>query len=414
MKLAHCLLITFLLAQTSQAVEINSSLLKSLVETKNIRVEAAKLETEAALERKGSLLRSFLPSIELYGAQESFKIGKQDQKSQPLYGVEAKINIFNAGRDLLQSDIRDLQVQKKTFESARIESEVLEEVRNTYWEIIYFINKIELLNSTVKVNADNLKSAQRRISSGVATESDRVEFEMKSVDLSQELLESKLHLEIKIRHIAVLLGFDNSKELTFSEKLEHQHDYEMALAHNKKDHEFLYKETEIQSAVNQLSATQLNRIWAPKLDAYASYNQFNEREKEFASAEDRTESRVGVRLSLSLGEAFESYKEAASLKKEALSAQKMSELKKKEIDIHVSNEMAELELLHGLVHAAEENIVRAEKYYKLTQSEYVRGVKNSPDVLGASEKLFEVKKKRIEIVRDFQMAKAHILSKIGK
>ena len=142
MKLAHCLLITFLVAQTSPAIEINSSLLKNLVETKNIRVEAAKLETEAALERTGSLLRSFLPSFELYGAQESFKIGKQDQKSQPLYGVEAKINIFNGGRDLLQSDIRDLQVQKKTFESARIESEVLEEVRNTYWEIIYFINNL--------------------------------------------------------------------------------------------------------------------------------------------------------------------------------------------------------------------------------------------------------------------------------
>jgi outer membrane protein len=414
MKIAHSLLITFLVAQASQAVEINSSLLKSLVATKNIRVEAAKLETEAALERKGSLLRSFLPSIELYGAQESFKIGKQDQKSQPLYGVEAKINIFNGGRDLLQSDIRDLQVQKKTFESARIESEVLEEVRNTYWEIIYYINKIELLNSAVKVNGDNLKSAQRRISSGVATESDRVEFEMKSVELNQELLESKLHLELKTRHIAVLLGFDNYKELTFSEKLEHEHNYEMALAHNKKDHEFLYKETEIQSAVNQLSATQLNRNWVPKLDAYASYNQFNEREKEFANAEDRTESRVGVRLSLSLEEAFESYKEAASLKKEALSAKKMSELKKKEIDIHVSNEMAELELLHSLVHAAEENIARAEKYYKLTQSEYARGVKNSPDVLGASEKLFETKKKHIEIVRDFQIAKAHILSKIGK
>ena len=155
MKLAHSFLFTFLVAQASQAVEINSSSLKNLVATKNIRVEAAKLETEAALERKGSLLRSFLPSIELYGAQESFKIGKQDQKSQPLYGLEAKINIFNGGRDLLQSDIRDLQVQKKTFESARIESEVLEEVRNTYWEIIYYINKIELLNSAVKVNADN-------------------------------------------------------------------------------------------------------------------------------------------------------------------------------------------------------------------------------------------------------------------
>ena len=39
-------------------------------------------------------------------------------------------------------------------------------------------------------------------------------------------------------------------------------------------------------------------------------------------------------------------------------------------------------------HNAEENIKRAERYYRLTQSEYNRGVKNSPDVLGASQRLF--------------------------
>ncbi|OYZ13487.1 MAG: hypothetical protein B7Y39_17580, partial [Bdellovibrio sp. 28-41-41] len=81
---------------------------------------------------------------------------------------------------------------------------------------------------------------------------------------------------------------------------------------------------------------------------------------------------------------------------------------------HIENEVAELKLLHSQVHDAEENIVRAEKYYKLTQSEYARGVKNSPDMLSASEKIFEVKNKRLEILKDFNLKQAHVLAKINR
>lgn len=413
MKSALVILI-FLTIQQAFAVEVNSASLKSLVESRNVHVEASKMEVEAAQSRKGSLLRSFLPSIELYAGQEKFKTGQLDEKNQPHYGVEARVNIFNGGRDWLNSDIRELEYQKKTFQKARVESEVLETVRNTYWEIIYLKEKTELLEKTIKLNADSLKSAERRISSGVATESDRMEFEMKAVELNQELSESKLKLESQKRSLAVLLGFDDYKEMIFSEKLEHEHDYEATLAHNRKDHSYLYKETELQAEVNRKEATQQNLSWIPKLDAYASYNQYNEREKDKPEAVDRKESVVGLRVSMSLGEVFDSYSEASALKKEALSAQKLADLQKKEIDIHVSTEMAELEFLHNQVHAAEENILRAEKYHKVAQSEYSRGVIGSPEFLTASEKLYEIRHKKIEIIKDFQVAKNHVLSKIGK
>lgn len=413
MKSMLAILFIFL-RQSVFAVEVNSNSLKSLIESKNAHIEASKLEVEAAEQRKGSLWRSFLPSIELYAAKENYKVGQLNQQTQPSYGATASVNIFNGGRDWLDADIRDLEWQKKTFQQARVESETLETARNTYWQIIFSQEKVQLLEATIKLNNDSLKAAVRRINSGVATESDRMEFEMKAVELDQEMAETKLEFESQKRSLAVLLGIDDYKEMSFNEKLEHEHEYEATLAHNKKDHAFLYKETELQAEVSRLEASQHNRSWIPRLDAYASYNQFNEREKDEPDAIDRRESVVGVRVSLSLGSVFDSYYESASLKKEAMSAQKLADLQRKEIDIHVSTEMAELELLHSQVHAAEENIIRAEKYHKLAQSEYARGVIGSQEFLAASEKLYEIKNKKIEIIKDFQVAKAHVLSKIGK
>ena len=105
---------------------------------------------------------------------------------------------------------------------------------------------------------------------------------------------------------------------------------------------------------------------------------------------------------------------AEVLIKEAGAAQVQTELAKREIEAHLETEMAGVSFLHDQFHAAEENITRATKYHELTKSEYARGVKNSPDMLGAAEKLFEMRHKRLEIIRDYQIAKGHILSKTGR
>jgi len=136
--------------------------------------------------------------------------------------------------------------------------------------------------------------------------------------------------------------------------------------------------------------------------------------EDFTDAKDRQETVLGLRLSLSLGEALTSRAEQAALLAEAQAAKAQASFAKRSVENHIHSEMNELKLLHSFVHEADGNIKRAERYYQLTQSEYTRGVKNSPDVLGASEKVFEARKRRLEILRDFQIAKTHVLSKIGK
>ncbi|MBV2169959.1 MAG: TolC family protein [Bdellovibrio sp.] len=398
----------------AEPVSITSEALRSLLDAKNIRVSSAKLSQEAAQEREGSLGRSFLPSLELHGAQESFKVGNEEQKSQPTYGAEIKANLYNGGKDQIESDIRRLETTKRSSQSKKILAEELEKARTTYWELRYLQEKMLLLKDTLAVNQQNLNAALRRIKSGVATDSDRFEFEMKDVDLKRELAELEVQIQNNTRILTLLLGLSEGTVLSFPEKLSHDHDYEVSLKYTDKDHEFQYKETQIQAEQDTLAAKSQHREWWPKLDAYASYNQFNEREEDRIDASDRTESVVGLRLSISLPNGFESRREAAAKLKESQASQALSIFAKQEIEANLKGEIAELRVMHDQAHEAEENILRSERYYKLTQSEYARGVKNSPDVLGASEKLFDMKNKRLEILKKFQVAKAHVLLKIGK
>lgn len=419
MKVAFLTAIVFFsLSHSSQAyassIDMTFDGLKGLLEKGNSKVGATRLEVEASKNRQGVLLRSFMPSVELYGAQESFKIGQQPQKNQPAYGAEMKVNVFNGGRDQLQSEVRDLTTAKKEIQLTRVFSEELQKARNLFWEIIYSQERIELIESTIKINGQNLASAEKRIRSGVATESDRFEFEMKSVDLKRDLDEAKLKLINQKKELAIVLNLETRNEMRFPKNLAHEHNFEDILKHSPKDHEFLFKENELQASSTSLSAKSQSRTWWPKVDAYAAYNQFNQREEDFSQANDRTETVVGLRMTLSLPAGLESNNEASALNQEAEAYKKLAEYQRKEVETHVENELSELRLRHDQVHDAEENIQRAEKYYKLTQSEYSRGVKNSPDVLGASDKLFEMKHKRIEIIRDFQISKAHVLAKIGR
>jgi outer membrane protein TolC len=154
-------------------------------------------------------------------------------------------------------------------------------------------------------------------------------------------------------------------------------------------------------------------LW-PQLEAFAGYNQYNEREKEYSDESERRETVVGLRVRMSLAHGLSAIKDSSAFRKQALAEQHEADFQKKSFAVALENEKRRLSFLHDQVHEAEENIDRAERYYKLTQSEYARGVKNSPDVLGAADKLYGRREKYFEILRDFQVARSQALAVLGK
>jgi len=380
----------------------------------NGQLAASKALLKAAENRKGSLSRSFFPSLEVYGAHETFKIGENSSKSQPEYGAELQMNLYNGGKDSLESKKRDLNHQKLSFQNQRVHSEELLKARILYWEILYNQDLLKLTQEMKEMSLQNKKQALRRIQSGVATNSDRFEFEMQSVEIQQDITQTELRIDQLKKEFKVLMNLNLKLEIQFPENKNHDHDLSDLKKHTVQDHEFLFKEAELESENKKISSTILKRDLWPSLTAYAAYNQFNEREEDFPRARDRVESAVGLKMTISLPSILESRSQARALENESLAYQALADDQKRSLEVHFENEIKELELLHSQVHDAEENILRAEKYYKLTQSDYSRGAKNSPDVLGASEKFFEVKNKHLKILKDFQISKSHVLSKVGR
>lgn len=414
---AILIFVTLILTRPGQAIEVHSTTLKKLVEERNYDVAASQWEYDAAKDREGYLVRSFLPSIDVYGAQESFEIGSRLRRNQPIYGAEAKIRVFNGGQDKIEDNIRSLTADQRRFERQKILAFELEKARGVYWEIIYLQEREEILKNSIEVNKRNLAAANRRIRNGVATESDRYEFQMKDVDLRRELANAQMQLQNQARVLRVFIGMNEGDPLELKEKFTHDHDLSVITQHSESDHDFLFKDTELNADIGQLNARSKRRTWWPKVDAYAAFNKYNQR-IESASPDIplnmSDETAVGIRISSSLSGGTEAFHQAAAQDKEA-EGQKLKAIRiKNQIDTAITNDSKELVLLHDLVHEAEENISRAEKYVQLTQTAYIRGIKNSPDVLGATEKLFAVQERRVRILRDFQIAKARILSKIGR
>lgn len=408
------LLLILPLTLAHAAVEVTSRNLTELVTEHNAKVAAASLAGEAASARTGSFARSFLPSVALHAGREEFRLGASPKRSQPVYGAEARVNLFNGGRDQIEGQIRNLEVDKRAAAAKRVRAEELQKARAAYWQSLFLQAKKDLIDALLATNDQNLKAAEKRIRSGVATESDRVEFEMQGVELRHAREEAAVAWRAETARLALLLHLPTGTSLSLPEKLAHEHDYETLLRHEEAEHAFLHKENEIRARQESLSARAERRFWWPKVDAFASHQQFNEREREFARAGDRQETAVGVAISLSLAQGLEGIFEASARGKEAAALTRLADFEKSETETILHQEMSELKFLHGQVHAAEENIGRAERYYRLTQSEYNRGVKNSPDVLGASEKLYGNRLKWLQIVRDFQMAKSAALAKLGR
>lgn len=397
-------------AQTS----ISPENLEALLKEKNTRISAAQLEVDAATARSGILARSFAPNLEIYAGQESFKTGPAEQKTQPAYGAELSINIFNGGVDSIEGDIRQLEVTKNQFHSQKTIAEELLKARQIYWGMSFLTKKKDLLTKALELNKTNVQGALKRIRSGVATDSDRFEFEMKDVDLRRELKQAELELVNLSQEMNLLLNLPPNNSFVLEQDLGHEHDFIKELKLQKNQNSFWYMDQQTEAELKALSAKQATRNLWPKLEVFAGYNQYNEREKEFSEAADRTESVLGLRLRVSLTDGFASLQDSSAYKKQALAGQRQAEFQKVSLTVAFENEIRRLNFLHDQVHEAEENINRAERYYALTQSEYTRGVKNSPDVLGAADKLYERRQKYYEILRDFQLSRAQALAVLGK
>jgi outer membrane protein TolC len=160
----------------------------------------------------------------------------------------------------------------------------------------------------------------------------------------------------------------------------------------------------------RIRKSQINNWWHPKVDIYLDYG-VPSLSEDFTRALFREKQwSGGFRISFDLTDGLDARRDASAASYEADSIQFRNNHRAREIKAIDHELRHDLKIQAGLIQDADQDIEKAAQFLRLTESDYNRGVKNGPDMLGAVEKYFEIKKRRTELYRDYHITHAELHS----
>jgi outer membrane protein TolC len=380
----------------------------------NLAVQSLKKEQEASDAKEGHLRRSFLPELSFVAGEERFDVETIRARTEFYALIEARINLFRGGRDLLESEVFNLQSSLKKNQAHLKAREELNKIRKLQFDIIHNKELILILEKEKRQNQQILTQANRRAASGVATKTDALEFTIYDSELT-EAIESLKH-ENKILKIGLTALVDLTEEqLSFPSQLHHQHDE--LLLRRVEDFKKTPKVANliIEQEILSKERTMANRYWFPKVDLYGGhYNNI-----EMINRDHRERSRlgaevIGVRLTMELFDGLKSSVEATSSVYKAEAKRLMARYVERESEAQFRMLKEDLIHTHEVMHYVLDRIKKSDDYLKLTLKEYDRGVKNSLDALTAMQRYYQYEKDYLKKKKEYHFIKADLLALLGE
>ena len=384
-----------------------------LVRERNQAVAGAALHVEAAQAREGALFRSFLPSAAFDAGVERFQTGRYASETQPYGSAEARVNLFRGGRDFWNE--RKLAGYSSAAKALSGDDAAIQisEARRAFLRLVHVREMGALAREARAENQRLLERADRRIKRGLATATDRLEFEIGASQIVEDG-ESYSHSEFQLKmRLAALLGLAEESEIETPVKLDHIHDETLLTrAFDPSQHpEAALLAAQDESARAEAKTASL--WWAPSLDAYAGKYLYTLRDRDYTASSLRDDVAVGGKLSVRLFDGGAERAEARAKRLEADGTQRKLAQRRTDLRARVRVIEEDLKHDHELVHFAEERIDLAKRYLDATLDEYDRGVKNSPDVFAAAQRLLGYRRQLAERRRDYQLTKVGLLQEHG-
>lgn len=379
---------------------------------KNRDVKSAEQAYSAATFEEGRAKGAFLPEVSLEGGPLTAKFDDESNSGTAVYG-KAEWNLYRGGRDSaeIQKARIEQDLQKKKLELAK--ARVARESARLYYEMLHILESLALKEKALQMNQEQMKLARVKKNSGFTSEADVLEFELRDSTIASDLNLLKQEREAKSRELSLLLGLNEpSEKFTVKGHLESEplkFDKSKVLAEYTNRNEQLL-ESQAQYQLGLQDKTIARSYFLPSVDLEASYGRLADEEKVY---EENNNYSVFLRVKIPLFSGFQNYNGAKS--SQAQLTQREINLKGTQAKVRSELEilLATLNSISDRIALEEKNISRSEKYYNITIAEYRRGVKNSPDVVGATEGLLEARIRNLEFRRDYQLTKLKLLEMSG-
>ena len=366
---------------------------KTFAIANNFEVIALRREVEE-MQAKARRARSpFYPKLGLAGGADTQMKGNGNEGAAVGY-LYGSYNLFSGFEDTYKADIANYEVEKAEIRLRKAELGVGLEVERLFH--LYLFNKfsLELLKRALDANELHRKMAKNRKASGLASDADVIEFDLRDSILKSDVSEKEVQLEESRVNLKRLLGEEIGAKIEPVGKLQHQHikgslmDYISRIKGESENVLVTTRELLIATTESKMWRSK----WFPKVDF--------EMKAGFLPLENRPDSTSGtgketsalinglVIAKLDLFSGFDNFWERRESESKRLKLE--SRLKQFILAAVTQMEIAyrKLKATEVRVHLEEQNEERATKYYNSVLSEYKRGVKNSSDLKNAAEGLY--------------------------
>lgn len=383
--------------------------LPSYVKKSNKKVKSKHLLIKSKKSQTNHLIKSFLPEVSASGGYESFQTGDLDLRTEPKLNLEARVNLFRSGKDILEDKIRR---DKYEISKYNLQNEYLRQLlisKELFWESYYFKKKLEAIN---KISTDLIKlsnQAQKKLKSGLILQSEINAIQIFSDQLQTETILLEEDYEHGLDELKVALGIQLTDKIELRAPKKHQHS--VSIKENPIKHPALDK-IKKEISISEKQRKKHNLWWTPSIDAFGAYNLHTFREREFFDQSDRDEYVGGIQIKMNLFDKLSSSSKSRSEKYKTLSLKSEMEHLHQELEAIVKKLEHGLKVRHQLIHKSKKSFNLSQKLLSQTKEEFQNGIKNSTDMISAYEMFLYRSEKYETFIKDYYILEAQLLALI--
>jgi outer membrane protein len=366
---------------------------------KNAEYSAALKEKEAAQMGVNGSHSGFYPTLDAVAGWEDRNEEIDPAKGKVGY-LRGQWNLFNGFKDSATNDRAQAELLAKEADLEIKKRDLKLALREAISEMLYLHGLQEILTEEIKVAQTQKQMASKKVAAGLTSSVDDLEFDLRSDELEiQKRRIDQSHIEAHQKLFRIF-----GEELVDSDigKINFRGIDEIyqVLKNTKIDN----NPTVLKAQANYLASESERMVarseFIPKLDFEYALGRVSPTEELDAKF---NEYRVGLFLTIPLFSGFNS-----SYKIKSAAAQLGARDKDKtQVSYNIRTEFEtikeKMKEALDLYQINERKRVTAKKYFDMTLGEYRRGIKNSPDLVGATERLFDSEKQKYELQKDLEI-----------
>jgi outer membrane protein len=392
-------------------VTLRQLLDEAAASNKEVQQAAKNIDLKAAEAR--ARFGAYLPELSLGGGPQAVKLDENRSSGTAFYAA-MDWNLYRGGSDRVALERSRLERGFAERELEFTKARVSREVAQLYYALLFLEESIALNETALKMNAEQMKLAQAKRSAGFTSNADVLEFDLREATLRSDLQELFRELSVVNREMGVLLGHsDASPEFKVIGHLTRDNFKPDVKSLEDK---ISASNPEIVAAEQGLKLGELERDVAkagylPSVNLDAQYGRLLADDAVYRNR-DNFRASLQFKLPLFSGLSTKNSAQAAS----SLVEREDIRLSQKRLEVRsaAENAIQRIKSVQERLDLEERTLTRSEEYYKLTLGEYRRGVKNSPDMVGAAERLVDARRRNLQFRKEYQLAKLEILALTGE